>query len=567
MLTTVIKPNTYQDSVSLMLLSQQLTALDGVTKVSVMMGTPANKDILRATGFSSPELDAAAAGDMVLGMDLADDTDVAAIVAAAEDALRNQARAGASSGLRTARSLDRSLALAPGANLALVSIPGQYVADQVAELLERDLNVMIFSDNVGVADEVALKQKATERGLLVMGPDCGTASIGGIPLAFANVVRPGSIGIAGASGTGTQEVMSQIDLLGGGISSAIGLGGRDLGEAVGGLSCLQALAALEADPGTSTIVLVSKPPAPSVRARVEAYARTLTKDVVLVFLGEVPAAERDGNLWYAYTLADAAARAVELAGGGRPAFASSQRWIKGLYTGGTLASEAAMLLRHELRLPEGDASHELGYMLRADGHVILDLGDDAYTQGRPHPMIDPSTRVERLPALFDDEGTAVVLLDVVIGYGASDDPAGALVPAIRDGVARAAAAGRQVAVVASVCGTRGDVQGLDEQQRVLREAGVTVLPNNAAAVRHAASLVIGLERARSGATPAATAGTTPPPRLAQLLADGPTVVNIGLRSFAETLGAAGAPTVQYDWAPVAGGDPRLAALVRGLENA
>lgn len=566
MLTTVIKPNTYQDSVSLMLLSQQLSGLDGVNQVSVMMGTPANKDILRATGFASPELDAAAPGDMVIGMDLADGTEVDGVVAAAEDALRNQARAGASSGLRIARSLDRALALAPGANLALVSIPGQYVADEVADLLDRDLNVMIFSDNVPLDAEVALKRRAVERGLLVMGPDCGTAAIGGVPLAFANVVRRGSIGIAGASGTGTQEVMSQIDLLGAGVSSAIGLGGRDLGDAVGGTSCLQALAALEADPATSTIVLVSKPPAPAVRAQVEEYARTLTKDVVLVFLGEQPAVERDGNLWYAYTLAGAAARAVELAGGGRPAFAPSQRWIKGLYTGGTLASEAAMLLRHDLGLPEGDPSHELGYMLRSGGHVILDLGDDAYTQGRPHPMIDPSTRTERLPALFDDEETAVVLLDVVIGYGASADPAGALVPAIRDGLARAAAAGRQVAVVASVCGTRGDVQGLEDQQRILREAGVTVLSNNAAAVRHATSLVIGLERARSAAaTP--TTPTAVPPRIAGLLADGPTVVNIGLRSFAETLGAAGAPTVQYDWAPTAGGDPRLAALVRALENA
>ena len=566
MLTTVIKPNTYQDSVSLMLLSQQLSGLDGVNQVSVMMGTPANKDILRATGFASPELDAASPGDMVIGMDLADGTEVEAVVAAAEDALRNQARAGASSGLRTARSLDRALALAPGANLALVSIPGQYVAEEVADLLDHDLNVMIFSDNVPLDAEVALKHRAVERGLLVMGPDCGTAAIGGVPLAFANVVRRGSIGIAGASGTGTQEVMSQIDLLGAGVSSAIGLGGRDLGDAVGGLSCLQALAALEADPATSTIVLVSKPPAAAVRAQVEQYARTLTKDVVLVFLGEQPAVERDGNLWYAYTLADAAARAVELAGGGRPAFAPSQRWIKGLYTGGTLASEAAMLLRHDLGLPEGDPSHELGYMLRSGGHVILDLGDDAYTQGRPHPMIDPSTRTERLPALFDDEETAVVLLDVVIGYGASDDPAGALVPAVRDGLARAAAAGRQVAVVASVCGTRGDVQGLEDQQRILREAGVTVLPNNAAAVRHATSLVIGLERARAAAG-TASAPTAVPPRIAGLLADGPTVVNIGLRSFAETLGAAGAPTVQYDWAPTAGGDPRLAALVRALENA
>ncbi|CAN5295303.1 hypothetical protein BH11ACT1_BH11ACT1_02860 [soil metagenome] len=568
MLTTLIKPNTYQDSVSLMLLSQQLSALDGVTKVSVMMGTPANKDILRATGFASADLDAAAAGDMVLGMDLVDGTDVDAIVAAADDALRNQARAGASSGIRTARSLGRALVLAPSANLALVSIPGQYVAAQVAELLERDLNVMIFSDNVSVEDELALKRSAAERGLLVMGPDCGTASIGGVPLAFANVVRRGPIGIAGASGTGTQEVMSQIDQLGGGISSAIGLGGRDLGETIGGLSCLQALAALEADPETSTIVIVSKPPAPSVRARIEEYAHGLTKNVVVVFLGEEPTVERDGNVWYAYTLADAAARAVSLAGSGRPTFASSQRTIRGLYTGGTLASEAAMLVRHDLGLPEGDTSHADGYMLRSDGHEILDLGDDAYTQGRPHPMIDPSTRVERLPALFDDATTAVVLLDVVIGYGASEDPAGALVPAIRDGIARAAASGRPIAVVASVCGTRSDVQGFDDQQQKLRDAGVTVLPNNAAAVRHATSLVIGIERRRSAS--AGTGGATtqaPPPRVAQLLADGPTVVNIGLRSFAETLGGDGVPTVQYDWAPTAGGDPRLAALVRALENA
>ncbi len=567
MLTTVIKPNAYQDSVSLMLLSQQLTGLDGVNKVSVMMGTPANKDILRATGFASAELDSATAGDMVLGMDLADGTDVAAIVAAADDALRHQARASVSSGLRAARSLDRSLALAPGANLALVSIPGEYVADEVAELLEHNLNVMIFSDNVAVEDELALKRSAAERGLLVMGPDCGTASIGGVPLAFANVVRRGAIGIAGASGTGTQEVMSQIDQLGGGVSSAIGLGGRDLGETIGGLSCLQALAALEADSETSTIVIVSKPPAPSVRTRIEEYARGLSKNVVVTFLGEQPLVERDGNLWYAYTLADAAARAVELAGSGRPTCAPSQRWIKGLYTGGTLASEAAMLVRHDLGLPEGDPSHAMGYMLRSEGHEILDLGDDVYTRGRPHPMIDPSTRVERLPALFDDEGTAVVLLDVVIGYGASDDPAGALVPAIRDGIASAGAAGRQVAVVASVCGTRGDVQGFDEQQQKLRDAGVTVLPNNAAAVRHATSLIVGLERARADAGRTRPARQMPPPRVAGLLADGPTVINIGLRSFAETLGEAGVPTVQYDWAPTAGGDPRLSALVRALECA
>ncbi|OIQ88375.1 succinyl-CoA ligase [ADP-forming] subunit alpha [mine drainage metagenome] len=566
MLTTVVKPNTYQDSVSLMLLSQKLTGLSGVVKVSVMMGTPANKDILRATGFSSAELDSAAAGDLVLGMDLDEGTEVADIVAAAEDALKHQARAGASSGLRTARSLDKSLAIQPDANLALVSIPGEYVAGEVAALLARDLNVMIFSDNVSIDDELALKQVAHERGLLLMGPDCGTAAIAGVPLAFANTVRRGNIGIAGASGTGTQEVMSQIDQLGGGVSSAIGLGGRDLGDTIGGLTCIQALDALDADAATSTIVIISKPPAPSVRAHIEQYAQRLTKNVVVVFLGQKPTTERVGNISYAYTLADAAARAVELAGRGRPAFTASQRWIRGLYTGGTLASEAAMLILDELGLPGGDPSHANGYMLRSGGHEILDLGDDVYTRGRPHPMIDPSTRVERLPALFDDEGTAVILLDVVIGFGASDDPAGAIVPAIRDGIARAAEAGRDVVVVASVCGTHADIQGFDEQQRKLREAGVTVLPNNAAAVRHATSLVAHAPEP-STASGAPRTMLAPPPRIAQLLTDGPSVVNIGLRSFAETLSAAGVSTVQYDWSPAAGGDPRLVALLQALDNA
>jgi len=563
LLTTVIKPNTYQDSVSLMLLSQRLNTLPGVNQVSVMMGTPANRQILRATGFDSPELDTAQAGDLVLAIDVDDRTEVSDVLAQAEDALRNQASSSSSSTLRSARSLTRALAIAPDANLALVSIPGEYVAGEVAQLLEHDLNVMIFSDNVSIDNELSLKQTARDRGLLVMGPDCGTAAIRGVPLAFANAVTQGNIGIAGASGTGSQEVMSQIDQLGGGISNVIGLGGRDLGSQIGGITCEQALGALENDPATSTIVLISKPPAPQVRERIEAYLQQLTKPVVVVFLAKKPAAARTGNVEYAYTLADAAARAVERAGRGRPTFGPSQRWIKGLYTGGTLAGEAAMLIREALDLPDRDPSHAQGYILRSQGHEIIDLGDDAYTQGRPHPMIDPSARVERLPAVFDDEGTAVVLLDIVIGFGAAPDPAGALVPAIQDGIARAARAGRQVAVVASLCGTRQDFQGYEEQRRALADAGVSVLPNNASAVRHALSLIA---KPSSGSSSAAGFGPTPP-RIAQLLKNGPAVLNIGLRSFAETLDAAGVPVVQYDWSPVAGGDPRLAGLLRALDNA
>jgi FdrA protein len=562
MLTTVVKPDTYQDSVSLMLLSQQLTSLPGVNKVSVMMGTPANKDILRATGFSSSELDTARAGDLVLGVDVEDTIDVADIVGRAAEVLSDQARRSTASGLRPAHTLERALELAPDANLALVSIPGEYVADQVDELLRHDLNVMIFSDNVSLDDEVRLKESARRRGLLLMGPDCGTAAIGGVPLAFANVVRAGSIGIVGASGTGTQEVMSQVDGLGGGVSNVIGLGGRDLDDEVGGITCLQAMTALENDPQTSVIVIVSKPPAPEVRERIETYAERLTKRVVAVFIGAHPPVERQGNITFAYTLADAAARAVELAGRGRPKFGSAQRWIKGLYTGGTLADEAAMLIRDALELEDDDPSHPQGYVLRNGGHEIVDLGDDTYTRGRPHPMIDPTARTERLPAVFDDEGTAVVLLDTVIGFGAAEDPAGALVPAIVDGIARAASAGRQVAVVASVCGTRRDVQGWQAQRDKLLEAGVTVLPNNAAAVRHALALI-----AEPVQLPRAVEKQPTPARVAQLLEKGPTVVNIGLRAFAETLSSLGVSTAQYDWSPPAAGDPRFAALIRALDNA
>jgi FdrA protein len=562
MLTTVIKPNTYQDSVSLMLLSQQLTSLSGVNKVSVMMGTPANKDILRATGFSSSELDSAQAGDLVLGVDVDDTIDVAEIVGQAEQMLSDQTRRSTASGLRSAHTLARALRIVPDANLALVSIPGGYVADEVAELLEHDLNVMIFSDNVSLDDELRLKQTARDRGLLVMGPDCGTAAIRGVPLAFANVVMDGNIGIVGASGTGTQEVMSQVDALGGGISNVIGLGGRDLDDEIGGITCLQAVTALEDDPLTTVIVIVSKPPAPAVRERIENYAQQLTKRVVAVFIGERPPVEQQGNISFAYTLADAAARAVELAGRGRPTFSPTQRWIKGLYTGGTLADEAAMLIRDTLDLKDHDPSHPQGYVLRDRGHEIIDLGDDAYTRGRPHPMIDPTARTDRLQAVFDDEGTAVVLLDIVIGFGAAEDPAGALLPAVQDGIAKAAVAGRHVAVVASICGTSRDFQGYEAQRSKLLEAGVTVLPNNAAAVRHALSLIAEPVQPSSNSELQRVA-----PRIAQLIENGPTVINIGLRSFAETLGSLGVSTVQYDWSPPAGGNSRLVGLLRALENA
>lgn len=560
MLYSITRPNNYQDSLRLMRLSNALTSIDGVEKVSVMMGTEMNKEILRNAGLADASLADAKPTDLLIMADVANDESGKTLVARVDEFLSEQVSISSHSRLRSARSLGRAMSTVGEANLAVISIPGEYVAAEAVRLLDHDVNLFIFSDNVSIDDEIALKTQARERGLLVMGPDCGTGIIGGLPLGFANAVHAGNIGLVGASGTGLQEVMVQIDRLRGGVSHALGLGGRDLSANVGGITCLQALRALDADDATDVIVLVSKPPAASVRADVMSVAHTLSKPVVAVLLGEYHRTQADGNLRYARTLDEAARISVELAGtraSHRVMLEPGQRWIKALYTGGTFASEAAMLLRESLGAAE---SHErdAGYLLKADGHEVIDLGDDAYTRGRPHPMIDASSRNERIAAVFSDPENAVLLLDVVLGYGSSPDPAGTLAPLVAAGLAELRAAGRDLAVVASVCGTEQDPQMLSAQTLALEEAGVTVMPSNAAAVRYALSIL------GRGATPAAPAGGAPEP-VRRLLTNPPRIIDIGLREFAETLLERGAQVVQYDWAPVAGGDPKLQALIEALK--
>jgi FdrA protein len=550
MLYSVIKPNTYQDSLRLMQLSNTLNGTDGINQVSVTMGSPTNKEILRSAGLDTPEVDGARPTDLVIVADVADAAVGDALLARVDDFLRYRVPVSGRSKLRSARSLERAVGMLGQADLAIVSIPGQYVASEVHRLLERNIHAFIFSDNVSISEEVALKSRARDAGLLVMGPDCGTGRIRGLPLGFANVVHDGSIGLVGASGTGLQEVMVHIDRLGGGVSHAIGVGGRDLSPEVGGITCLQALRALDSDAATNVVVFVSKPPAARVRDEVIGVADKLSTPVVVILLGERAEAEVEGNVYYARTLEESARMAVELAGtrSFRPvALHPEQRWIKALYTGGTLAAEAAMVLDDSLGLI-GSTEHH---------HEVIDLGDDVYTRGRPHPMIDPSSRTERIAAVLDDPETAVLLLDVVLGHGADPDPAGRLAAPIVDGLARLQAEGRDVAVVASVCGTEEDPQRLSAQKLMLEQAGVAVLPSNAAAVRHAVAIV----RRRETSTVAVPA--TPEP-IRRLLSESPRIVNIGLRKFADPLFRLGAQVVHYDWRPAAGGDPKLQALIDAL---
>ncbi len=548
----LIKGN-FQDSVTLMVLSRDLSALPEVTRVSVMMGTPANKDVFRETGLWHDLLAEATPNDLCIVVDAenADPAVADAIAARIGERLAELAKGTGKARYPVARSWRRAREMNPKANIALVSVAGQYAHGLAREALEGGLNVMIFSDNVGVDQERDLKTFARDRGLLVMGPDCGTAIVGGAPLAFANRVPAGPIAVVGASGTGIQELTCQIARRGHGITHALGLGGRDLSEAIGGLSAETALDLVAADPATRVVAFVSKPPAPAVRAKLLDRMAKLGKPVVALFLGDRPGRRDFGDVHLARTLDEAAALAVELVeidALARDLPRPTARGIRGLYTGGTLAGEAAALLAEALDLVP-DAAHAEGFMLRSEHHRIVDLGDDVYTRGRPHPMIDPFARNELVVALAKDPDAGVLLVDVVLGFGSHLDPAGELARAV-EAMRAARGDASPITVVATLTGVPDDPQDLAVQSQKLEDAGIVIAGSVRAAVLLALRLL----------TPSGAATGKPP----ALLGEPAAVVNIGLRGFADDLAANGVATVHLQWEPAPEGADRLRRLAGSL---
>ena len=454
-----------------MQLQRALAALPGLHEVGVVMGTAANKELLGQSGLLTDEVQRAGADDLVIAVRGADDAEVEAALAQVDALLAVRQRTDGSAGYHP-KSLEAAAQMLPAAHWVLVSVPGRYAASVARSALTLGKHVFLYSDNVTLDDEIDLKRAAAGTGLLVMGPDCGTAIVNGVGLGFANKVRRGTIGLVGASGTGLQHVTARIHQLGGGITHALGTGGRDLSAAVGGIAARQALDLLARDPETGVIVIVSKPPAPAVAEEILSAARATGKPVVIDFIGYRPAETMIENVYFVHSLDGAAALAVELAGfeAGQRAesapqtFAPGQRYLRGLYSGGTLAVEAQLLLREYLPEVYSNVAKEARFQLAratmSQGHTIVDLGDDEFTVGRLHPMLDNELRIKRLLLEAADPETALVLLDVVLGYGAHPDPAGELAPAIRAARELAADAGRQLEVVAVVVGTDEDPQDL-----------------------------------------------------------------------------------------------------------
>jgi len=496
---SMVHPNSYFDSVVLMRVAAEVGSRPGVRIASLIMGTEANQQVLAEASLLTDEGRAAGPNDLVIAVD-GDDSAVDEALAAAQDALRDRSAASGTTGGETAPIRPRTIArAADGANLALISTPGRYAAAEAMKALRLGLHVFLFSDNVPLEHEVALKQYARARGLLVMGPDCGTAILNGAPLGFANEVRRGRIGLIGASGTGLQQVSSLIDAWGAGVSQVIGVGSRDLYEEVGAVSMLTALDALAADPGTDVIVLISKPPAASVAELVLKRAAGTGKPVVVNFLGaSLERPEGAAEMAVVPTLEEAAKEAVRLASGrqvdtepvrgvdaaDRMSEVGRGRWLlRALLAGGTFAYEANLLLEPRLGEIAGSVDRYVPGTPPAlpEQHLVLDLGDDEFTVGRPHPMIDPTARLEFISAAAEDPTTAVILLDVVLGYGAAPDPAGDLAPAVAEATGRS----HGPVVVAFVVGTAGDSQGLAAQKQKLADAGAVLAESST----HAALLV------------------------------------------------------------------------------
>jgi FdrA protein len=488
----------YRDSLLLLSASRSMRDGEGVEWATAAMAAPETVDDLTAGGFPRSDLDGADANDLVLAVRAADaemagaalDRGRAVLFAEggpdAEDAPRGRAR----------RTVADAVAQLPGANVAVVSVPGPYAGLAAHQALTSGLHVLLFSDNVPLEEEIALKERASTLSRLVMGPGAGTAVLGGVGLGFANAVRRGPVGVVAAAGTGAQEVMTLLDRWDIGVSHVIGVGGRDLSARVGGRMASDAVRALDADPGTDAILLVSKPPDPDVAAEVVTQARQTP--LVAACIGMTGPGRLAGAV-LAGTLEEGAVRVAGLLGRPVPDLAPGLRGaaekavsgldgartaVRGFFTGGTLCYEAQVILRDVLgavysNIPL-DADH--GLPAPAGAHVCLDLGEEEFTRGRPHPMIDPAARREILRDRALAPDVAVVLLDVVLGYGSHPDPAGEIAGTCADIVSGGAA------VVAYVLGTRADPQGYDAQRAKLEDAGAIVTATAARAARAAAAI-------------------------------------------------------------------------------
>jgi FdrA protein len=567
-----IRSGVYYDSVILMQLQRSLAEQPGIIDAGVVMGTNANKEVLAQSGMLVSEANAAGADDLVIVVNGEDETSAQSALDKVDELVTSRRSSGGDEDYRP-HSMETAARMLPAANWVLVSVPGRYAAGVSRQAMSLNKHVFLYSDNVSLEEEISLKQEASQKGLLVMGPDCGTAIVNGIGLGFANKVRKGPIGIVAASGTGLQQVCVRIHQMGSGITHALGTGGRDLSEAVNAITARQGLDLMARDPDTKVIVLVSKPPSYKVADALVKVARSVGKPVVVNFIGYATASRRVDNIFFTTTFDETAEQAIHLVNSPEDfstepeisKFAPGQRYLRGLFSGGTLQYEALLILQNYVPLVYSNAPldkrNKLEDSLVSKEHTVIDLGEDEFTVGRLHPMMDNDLRIRRLEKEAADPEVAVILLDVVLGYGAHSNPASELAPAIAAAIKTAKGAGRHLEVVAVVSGTDEDPQGMEDQIKMLENSGIRIETSNDAAARYVGRLLQAIE------------GSLEPiaePTMKQvdlwMLKKPLAGINVGLESFTESLIEQGAQVIHVDWKPVAGSNERLMSVLERMKK-
>lgn len=565
---TEIRHGVYFDSVILMELQASLRHMPGISNVGVMMGSDTNKELLKQNDLLTDEAQSAAQNDLIISIQGKDDKAVQKAFSEVNNLLSKRRTTIQQEYLP--KTVEAAARMLPDAEWVLVSVPGAYAAGVTREALRLNKSVFLYSDNVSIEDEVSLKKEASNRRFLVMGPDCGTAIINGVGFGFANQVRSGTIGIVAASGTGLQQVTARIHQLGSGITHAIGTGGRDLSHDVGGITARQALQLLQSDPETKVIVLISKPPDSEVASSLLNEAMSNNKPVVVNFIGRPsPSVDvEESSLRFASSLDETAESAVKLATSSdpskpakksQPKFAENQHYLRGIFSGGTLAYESLFILRNYLPVIYSNISLKKEYQLtdasKSQKHTIVDLGEDEFTIGRPHPMIDNSLRIERLKQEGADPEVAIILMDVVLGHGAHPHPAAEVAPVISNLCVSAKRAGRELEIVVIVVGTDEDPQDLTAQVKQLRAAGGRVENSATKACTYIGQRLMALGKTEKL-----------PPVDVSVLKQPVKCINVGLESFAASLTAQNAEVVHVDWRPPAGGNKKLISILERMKK-
>lgn len=497
----IIRKNQYFDSVFLMSINKGLLAESGIIQSAVLMGTQSNKKLLADINVSTREIDLAGANDLIVAV-------IAETDNSANNALEklDQLLERVPSDLKQVelRTFEDGIRIKPDANLAVISVPGEFAAREAYKALDHNLNVFLFSSNVSVEDELQMKKTAHEKGLLVMGPDCGTSIIGGKGFGFTNRIRKGPVGIIGPSGTGLQEITCLIHHFGSGISHAIGTGSRDLKDEIGGLTTLTAIDLLENDDATSVVAIVSKPVGDKTLSVLMARLKNYSKPVVTCFLGEsLSLSTENERLYFVATIDEAAEKIINLVGGTQihkkaeidpeiinqelRLYNPQQKFVRGLFAGGTFCYQSqSILLKDGFELHSNEplkGVFSLSDPENSIGNSLIDMGDEYYTQGKPHPMIDGTMRSLRISHEAVDPGVAILLLDFILGFNASNDPVGEALENILAAKKKAEMNGRHLTVIASLTGTDEDLQDFDLQRKLLEDANVIVANSNAAATR------------------------------------------------------------------------------------